>query len=67
MYIDIGWFFSALLWAGFTALWGWMTYIFCMGATDVGLAGLIGMTLVSVIIAVYHFLASFGVDYDDED
>lgn len=67
MWIDIGWFFLALLWAGFTALWGWMIYVFCTGATDVGLAGLIGMCLVSVLIAVYHFAASFGVDYDDED
>ena len=44
-----------------------MIYIFCTGATDVGLAGLLGMCAVSVIIAVYHFATSFGVDYDDED
>lgn len=46
MWIDIGWFFLALL-------WGWMIYIFCTGATDVGLAGLIGMCLVSVMIAIF--------------
>lgn len=44
-----------------------MIYIFCTGATDVGLAGLIGMCAVSVIMAIYHFVGSFGVDYDDED
>ena len=48
-------------------MWGWMIYIFCTGATDVGLAGLIGMCVVSVLMVIYHFAASFGVDYDDED
>lgn len=67
MYIDIDRFFTTLLWVGFSALWGWMIYIFCTGATDVGLAGLIGMCAVSVIMAIYHFVGSFGVDYDDED
>lgn len=67
MWIDIFRFFTTLLWVGFSALWGWMIYIFCTGATDVGLAGLIGMCAVSVIMAIYHFVGSFGVDYDDED
>ena len=67
MWIDILRFFTTLLWVGFSALWGWMIYIFCTGATDVGLAGLIGMCAVSVIMAIYHFVGSFGVDYDDED
>lgn len=66
MYIDIGWLFSALLWAGFTALWGWMTYIFCMGATDVGLAGLIGMCAVSAIVSISNFACCFWRDDDDE-
>lgn len=67
MWINIGRFFTTLLWVGFSVLWGWMIYAFCNGATDVGLAGLIGMCSVSVLIAVYHFATSFGVDYDDED
>lgn len=67
MWIDIDRFFTALLWVGLSALWGWMIYIFCTGATNVGLAGLIGMCLLSVMFAVYHFATSFGVDYDDED
>lgn len=67
MWIDIYRFFTTLLWVGFSALWGWMIYMFCTGTTDVGLAGLLGMCAVSVIMAVYHFVGSFGVDYDDED
>lgn len=66
MYIDIGWFFLALLWAGFTALWGWMIYVFCGGATDVGLAGLIGMTVVSGFVCLCHFVISFGRGGADE-
>lgn len=66
MWVDIGRFFLTLLWAGFTALWGWMTYIFCGGSTDVGLAGLIGMMLVSGFICLWHFVTSFGQGDADE-
>ena len=65
MHIDIGWFFSALLWIGFAVMWGWMIYIFCTLNQSVGLAGLIGMCAVSVIGSIFNVICCFWKD-DDE-
>ena len=64
MHIDIGWFFSALLWVAFAAIWGWMTYIFCTLDQSVGLAGLLGMCAVSVIVSISNFVCCFWRDDD---
>lgn len=60
-------FFLGMLWVVFTAMWGWMIYLFCTGTTIVGFAGLLGMCLISVTYAVVHFISAFREDYYDED
>lgn len=60
-------FFLGMLWVVFTAMWGWMIYLFCTGTTIVGFAGLLGMCLISVVYAVVHFVSAFREDYYDEE
>lgn len=67
MWINVENFFRAALWVVFTAMWGWMIYLFCTGTTIVGFAGLLGMCLISITYAVVHFISTFREDYYDEE